>query len=460
MGCVNIDNVIISKIADSLSYGFLIFVELWFIIEFSKLFIKINKKYIHIIYLISIIFSIMSSFLIFEIDLNLQIIAYLFIVLILFLINNKSMKNIFYIIFAYVIILFSQSIRLIMNNIVFVYLHGENHYANITILNLIEPIILVLLYKLFKKHRIKFQNTLIQNDEWNIYTVFACISICYMWIVNYIAWYVNCDNVIRRTIIYILLIVIITIIYLLIYRYLKISMEKSRRLLEAEKLLQVKDFNDKMFKQVIESDRHNRKIRHDMKFHMRSIKGYIKHKDYDQALHHIDEFVGNIDDTFAVLTDNFILNYTLATNALEMRNEGIHVFLWITSDLYSIRTYDITTIIGNLLKNAYEAQKYVDVKKVIVEIKEDEHRQYIKIVNHCNVDKLVCKDGIYRTIKEDEKNHGLGLEIVRDCIHSYGGEMLQFIEEDGFHTCAFIPRDYELEELQKKEMETNKNNLG
>lgn len=414
-------------------------------------------------FVIYFIFSLSIIVIIFKMDFDIYIIGFVVILIVLHLIFNKNKYDIFYIIFAYIIILFSQSMRLILNNIIFIFLRGDNHYANIAILNLVEPIILILLYKLFKKHRIEFQNALIQNDEWYIYIVFACISVCYMWMINFTVWILWDESpfgYICKVLIYAVLIIFITIIYLLIYRYLRISMEKSKRLLEAEKLLQVKDFNDKMFKQVIESDRHNRKLRHDMKFHMRSIKGYIKHKDYDNAVKHIDEFVGNIDDTFATLTDNCILNYTLATNALEMRNEGIHVFLWITSDLYSIRTYDITTIIGNLLKNAYEAQKYVDVKKVVVEIKEDEQRQYIKIVNHCNADKLVCKDGVYRTIKDDEKNHGLGLEIVRDCIHSYGGEMLQSIEEDGFHTCVFIPRNYELEELQKKEMETNKKNLG
>ncbi len=142
-----------------------------------------------------------------------------------------------------------------------------------------------------------------------------------------------------------------------------------------------------------------------------------------------------------------------------MRNEGIHVCLWVTSDLYSIRTYDITTIVGNLLKNAYEAQMYVDLKKIVVEIKEDDQFQYIKIVNHCNADLLKGENGKYQTIKDDKKNHGLGLEIVRDCIHSYGGEIRQFLEDDGFHTHVFIPRNYELEKLQKQEMEMNKKSI-
>lgn len=188
IGCVNIYNSLISKTVDSLFYGFIIFAELWFIIVFSKLFIKINEKYINIIFLISTIFSIVCSILIFEIDLNLQIIAYIFIIIILILTINKTKKNIFYIAFAYVLILFLQCLRSIVNNIIFMPLQCDDYFISIISLNLVEPILLFLLYRMFKKHKDEFQNTLIQNDEWNIYTVFACISICYMWTINYFYW--------------------------------------------------------------------------------------------------------------------------------------------------------------------------------------------------------------------------------------------------------------------------------
>lgn len=115
--------------------------------------------------------------------------------------------------------------------------------------------------------------------------------------------------------------------------------------------------------------------------------------------------------------------------------ESINIALeikWNEKDLQSkfslyeckIDIWDMVHIILNLIDNALEAadknteeNRWIKLKGII-----DNHYAFIEVLNPYNGE-LKIVNGEIKTTKEDEKNHGMGLKIVRKTAEKYGMAM-------------------------------------
>lgn len=83
--------------------------------------------------------------------------------------------------------------------------------------------------------------------------------------------------------------------------------------------------------------------------------------------------------------------------------------------------FDITTLMGNILQNAFEATIKADVPKIRVEL--IEHKEEIFIVVSNSVEKKVnTKTDFFITSKKDNKNHGFGIKNITATVKKYHGE--------------------------------------
>ena len=86
-----------------------------------------------------------------------------------------------------------------------------------------------------------------------------------------------------------------------------------------------------------------------------------------------------------------------------------------------LEMFDITTMMGNILQNAYEAAIKADVPRIRVELVE--HKKEIFIVVSNSVAKTInIKKDFFMTFKKDKQNHGFGLKNIVATVEKYHGE--------------------------------------
>ena len=105
--------------------------------------------------------------------------------------------------------------------------------------------------------------------------------------------------------------------------------------------------------------------------------------------------------------------------------------------------FDITTLLGNILQNAFEAAIKADVPRIRVELVE--HKEEIFIVVSNSVAKRInTKTDFFMTFKKDRENHGFGMKNIVATVEKYHGECyMESIVEDRevlFQISIAIPR--------------------
>ena len=182
-------------------------------------------------------------------------------------------------------------------------------------------------------------------------------------------------------------------------------------------------------------------IRHDMKFHLTSLKGYVA--DNKKANDYLASLLGDIgesevySDTGNIAFDS-IINFKLK-NAKD-NNIKLDIRLLIPSAL-NIEVADIVTIVGNLLDNALEAVAKVEDKTIKVDIEYNRESLFIQIDN--TFDGVVIygqeKDGEEKNIitQKEGSEHGHGLKNIQKSIEKYNGHV-DITHEGNIFSAALI----------------------
>lgn len=126
----------------------------------------------------------------------------------------------------------------------------------------------------------------------------------------------------------------------------------------------------------------------------------------------------------AANTGNFYFDSLINYKAEIAARDGISIeaALAIPSDT-KIHTEDMYICLGNLLDNAIEAVKSVPDDKVIhLQIRVDGKNLYIEVSNP--YEGIRVRSGRkYLTTKQEKKQHGFGLKIIKSIVENYHGEM-------------------------------------
>lgn len=166
-----------------------------------------------------------------------------------------------------------------------------------------------------------------------------------------------------------------------------------------------------------------RHFKHDLVNHIGVLRELMNEKRTKEAKEYI-ETIWNIQDEFDLKIhtgDSFldiIVNYYLYLAIKE--NIEFVVYGKLTEKM-PFELFDITTLMGNILQNAFEATIKADVPKIRVEL--IEHKEEIFIVVSNSVEKKVnTKTDFFITSKKDNKNHGFGLKNITATVKKYHGE--------------------------------------
>ncbi|MDZ5254343.1 sensor histidine kinase [Clostridium sp. LIBA-8841] len=199
------------------------------------------------------------------------------------------------------------------------------------------------------------------------------------------------------------------------------------------------DYQKKYYEQVITNYDDTRKTFHDIKNHVNVISYLLKNKDYDS----MEEYLNNLNNKIIYSDINICSNKIINAICLEKLNRckeeniNIEFDININKEL-NINALDVCIIFGNLIDNAIEACETNDSQKDIKVIVKTEFNQLsLKIINSKEKSLIRVGDKIL-TSKEDKKNHGIGLENVKQSVAKNNGKIEFNDLKDFFEVTLYV----------------------
>ena len=109
---------------------------------------------------------------------------------------------------------------------------------------------------------------------------------------------------------------------------------------------------------------------------------------------------------------------------------------------------DLAVLIGNLADNAVEALAKEQNKKLKISIFQNGSYGVLNVQNYCSSSVLQTNPTLY-TSKEDKKNHGRGISIVKSIAEKYGGDVVISEKNNEFIVSVILDDSYALTSVKE-----------
>lgn len=402
--------------------------------------LSLSKRYMnYVIGLIIFIFAVVLM----NYDINNQVYYSVFaeIIIVLIIFNEKIYRKILLFLNFYVFIGVMTEILLISINFIF---HLEINKIQSTymfkiIVNILFIGIVILVSRLIKQANIK-------QIDWYYFLLITFIMACWIGVFEYIILIEEHQRKGSKSNIVILMILsgqLLTIITIIIALYHDIkSKYKEEKIALHQEMYKIKMEHDKV---IYDNELKTMKFNHDIKAYMRCMQSLIHQENFDGLIKYIDQvgikieelpinniFSGN-DIVDAVI--NQFINETRSANIAIITKENI-------PNIINMLEIDLCTIFYNLIMNAIEACKKIDrnsIKEITIEIQNINNALNFNFTNpvHLPVEIEILGNG---TTKEDKVRHGFGLQIVKEIVIKYNGN-IQFINNNDIFKVDVILHD-------------------
>ena len=162
----------------------------------------------------------------------------------------------------------------------------------------------------------------------------------------------------------------------------------------------------------------------------------------ETAIAEISEAIAAYDCSFE--TGNKPLDVILTEKSGECGKEGITVSCVTDGTLLSfMKEAEIYSLFGNAIDNAISAVLPLEKDKRCIGVSVGKVKGFVtvNVHNYFDGELKMGADGLPRTSKGDEANHGYGLKSIRYIANKYGGNMS--VEADGnlFNLNIIFPRE-------------------
>lgn len=219
-----------------------------------------------------------------------------------------------------------------------------------------------------------------------------------------------------------------TIYFLMIWACVYQNHMKAVQLSQDDIIMHFEEYTalkDQHINDIIQANEDLRGFRHDLNNHILCLHALSQKNNNDELKKYCDELLQNV--TLLENTEytgvpglDAILSYM---NRLA-KKKGISIDYHIQMPKRcSVSSYDMCTIISNLLQNALEAsEKVISPLPIKCTIFEQNQSLLIQTVNSC-VSKPATIGSVYVTSKKDAINHGFGMRNILTTVEKYDGKV-------------------------------------
>ena len=236
------------------------------------------------------------------------------------------------------------------------------------------------------------------------------------------------------------LIIFAAMSYAMFFEYYEKAKDREKFI---EKLVLQNKQQYKLFQEKMLNDQKIKKMYHDMRNHVLFLQYCFVNKDLEKGLDYFNNLLNQL-SAFNVCfhTGNGMLD-CLVSEMIQKCNESQITFemeINLPGQCF-MSDFDICTLFGNILSNAFEATMRLDDykdKPIIFKMSIIDNFLVIKVTNHT----LLNKKGdlkVFLTSKPDKANHGFGLKNIDDVIKKYKGIKKISVDMDVFTMMIMIP---------------------
>lgn len=181
-------------------------------------------------------------------------------------------------------------------------------------------------------------------------------------------------------------------------------------------------------------------IRHDMKNHLATVRGYAAKRHAEEITDYVDGLLGEIkasevySDTGNVVFDS-ILNFKLQNAGAE--NIQLDIRLSVPPDL-PMEVADVVTILGNLLDNALTAVADAAQKIIQLDVTYSRKSLYIQMENTFDGVLQYTEDEKQLATRKNPEEGGFGLKNIRLAVEKYQGQMNVSHQGDRFSVSILL----------------------
>jgi uncharacterized membrane protein/intracellular sulfur oxidation DsrE/DsrF family protein len=243
---------------------------------------------------------------------------------------------------------------------------------------------------------------------------------------------INDKNIILINIISILSYITVFMLFVFIFYIQKIN-DKLKKMVQMERKL--KEEQVKYYQSLLQKEEDTRKSRHDWNNHLICLSELALKEQATETQIYIENLKRDIKNIqgrkYEVGNDiiNAILNHHLGGigDEIDVRVEGVCI------GQLQLEDTDLCVVVANLIQNAVEyllCENQIKEKYLWVKIQSGRFYHRISIINSIADD--VTSNTIKKTSKNDKKNHGYGLQNVKETVEKYDGSFEVYIKDNQF----------------------------
>ena len=209
--------------------------------------------------------------------------------------------------------------------------------------------------------------------------------------------------------------------------------KKDQEKFELEMMIQKQQNEVEYYKLMAERNEEQKILIHDFKKHMEYIKYLYSEGLKKDAEKYVDETIERIEKTSVQFSDNTLLNVIVCHYYSMCKKKNIRFAADIRKGtLDSLDCTEITSLIGNLLENAFEAvERERTGNDAFIEISvtkvPSSKRVLISTINSCQTDPYDTGKLVYR---KGKTNHGIGLKSIKKTAKLYKGQLNMYYDEN------------------------------
>ena len=217
---------------------------------------------------------------------------------------------------------------------------------------------------------------------------------------------------------------------LLVYVSFEEIQKMYQKAMEAEVIKCDLEKKEEHYRQIEKNQEEVRRIRHDLKHQLTEIKSAIEQKESaKESREALDHMLEKLEGE-GVYCPNVAVNVILKEKLQQAKEANIKVEQEIhISDRFQLELGDMGILLGNLLDNAMEASSKVEDPWIHLNMFQKGKSASIIVKNKKSP---LDTGGIGKTTKKDKKNHGIGLNSVKQIVEKYHGVMEMEKKEQEF----------------------------